>query len=636
SSSPWKTNLMTNDRARWVASRVDAHSPDFTVHLGDVVHPVPHLPTYGAASGVANEIMSLIGSPLIYVPGNHDIGDKDNPTVPAYIVNQGYIEEFHRYYGPTYRSLDHKGVHLVMIDSPALNSGLSEEEEQRKWLEEDLEANKGRRTMVFSHYPPYLHKPGEPSNYDNIDMPARRWLLGLLEQYNVEAFFAGHVHHFAYRRHHGTQIYGLLSTCFVRQDFSELFRVEAADEHGRNDVAKLGYCIVDVYEAGHGVRVVRSYGETLAEGEEPGIRELVHEPLPFNRLRAPLGVHLRHGLTETADLPYMGPIDEFVRKRARNDYPVLALWEAGVRTVRLPLDDLRDDETSRRLHELHGAGHRYGFFSVNTPDPGLVAENRGIIDFLEVILPWEKAREALPRVSGLGESVGVPVYVANIESSVHRKRSGPKFSHYISHGFHVDDTAMLEEALPHRGGVDGFTFQVNQGESPLRSVERIQGYSKMNGFKAIANVWLASEDPAEFLADDDLVTDRAAESVVAAYAYPGVRVFLDTFVDHDRGYFPRVGLYDRRINPRKAGHVVRHLQAALNRYGPGIEVTGIDGPGTVTFKSPTAIYRLSLSPDEGVPRISGSRLIDLVTGEIDPKEPETGNPGLEVKQRRLE
>ncbi len=39
----------------------------------------------------------------------------------------------------------------------------------------------------------------------------------------------------------------------------------------------------------------------------------------------------------------MGPVDEFVRKKARNDYTVLALWETGIRTLRLPLADLTDE-----------------------------------------------------------------------------------------------------------------------------------------------------------------------------------------------------------------------------------------------------------------------------------------------------
>ena len=626
SSSPWKTNLMTNDRARWVANKVDSYKPEIVIHLGDIVHPVPHLPTYGSASNVANQIMESIHAPLYFVPGNHDIGDKDNPTVPAYIVNDNYLSDFKKYYGPTYQSFDYKGIHFILLNSPVLNSGLEEEKAQKQWLENDLKLNTGKRTLIFSHYPPYLYQPNEPDNYDNIDKPERAWLLEMLKKYGVEAFFAGHVHQFGYKQYEETQIYNLFSTCFVRQDFSEMFRVEPADEYGRNDNPKLGYCIVDVYEDSHRVSVFRSYGETLEQREE------LHNPPVVTltgNLSAPIGVHLRHPLTETIDLPYMGPIDEFVRKRTRNDYPVLALWETGIKWLRLPLNDIRDPDTKSRLEELHRIGHRFGFFTVNIPDRDLVKQNSDIIDFLEVILPWETARNQLPKVSALREYTGVPVYVANIESSIHRKRKGPKFSHYICHGFHVDTPEQLEELLPEKGLIDGFVFQINQEEHPAESVQRINRYAENHGIKAIANVRLSSEDPAEFLTDDDYVAGKAAEALVAAYAYPNVRVFLDTFVDHDRGYFPRLGLYDRRVNPRKSAYILGNLNKALQSYGAEIVVKARDSIGSIEFSSGNTEYRLSLN--EFNTAKPGSMLIDMVTGEINPKK--VSNWCLEVADK---
>jgi len=616
SSSPWKTNLMTNDRARWIARKVDSYDPDLVVHLGDIVHPVPHLPTYGSASDVANQIMEGIRAPVYYVPGNHDIGDKDNPTVPAYIVNEGYFRDFRKYYGSTYQSFDYNGIHFVLINSPVLNSGLPEEKQQKEWLERDLKENKGKRILVFSHYPPYLYQPDEAANYDNIDLPERMWLLELLKRHNVEAFFAGHVHQFGYKRYHGTQIYKLFSTCFVRQDFSEMFRVEPADEFGRNDAAKLGYCVVDVYSEGLKVNIYRSFGETLGLDDELRDQKWIEQL--NTSLGSPLGVHLRHSLTETMDLPYMGPIDEFVRKRTRNDYPVLGLWETGIKTVRIPLEDLRDEDTSERLYELHEFGHRFMFFTVNVPDKDFVDENRGIIDLLEVILPWEKAQALLPEVSNLREYTGVPVYVANIESSIHRKRKGPKFSHYICHGFHVDEAEELESILPQRGLIDGFVFQVDQDDKPLESIKKVSEYAERQGFNAVANVRLGSEDPAEFFADDDYVAGKSVEAVVASYGYPNVMVFLDTFVDHDRGYFPRVGLYDRRINPRKGAHVVRNLNIALQRYGSEISIPETQPEtGSISFNSAKVSYRLHKGKDFKTGR--ESKIIDLVTGEINPE-----------------
>ena len=76
----------------------------------------------------------------------------------------------------------------------------------------------------------YVLEPAEPGNYDNIDEPARSRLLQLLEQHRVEVLFAGHVHHFIYQKHGITDCYNLFATSFVRQDYSEMFRIAAADE----------------------------------------------------------------------------------------------------------------------------------------------------------------------------------------------------------------------------------------------------------------------------------------------------------------------------------------------------------------------------------------------------------------------
>jgi len=627
SSSPWRTNLLTNDRARWVMRKINDHGPELVIHLGDVVHPVPHLPTFGSACGVAKEVLVGLKARCYFVPGNHDVGDKDNPTVPAYIVNDRFLEKFGEIYGPLHQSFDHKGVHFVLIDSPVLNSGLEEERIQREWLEADLEESAGKRVHIFSHYPPYLYQPGEPNNYDNIDQPARTWLLDLMERHGVEAFFAGHVHHFGYRHYGDTRIYNLLSTCFVRQDFAEMFRVEAADEHGRNDAAKLGYCIVDVYEDGHVARIQRSFGRTQEPGEDIIQGPRLDTCRPERGIAPPLGVHLRHPLVEITDLPYNGPIDEFVRKRARNDYALLGLLETGIKRLRLPLVDIMDPETRARLKELHREGFRFGFFTVETPSPPEVealSESRELVDFLEVILPWEKAQSHTPYLGRLRETLKLPMYIANIESSVQREGGGPRFSHYVSHGFHIKDTACINGIG--RDVFDGFVFQVGQNESPWEAIREINEYAKRRGMRALVNVRLSSENPAEYLDDDCRVANRAAESLVAAAASPRLKVFLDTFVDLDRGYFPRVGLYDRRLNPRRGADVVRHLHNAMDTYGADVRMSSCEESGgwkVLEFRSSETIYRMLLPHDAGnldsqvnLNLGSGGQLINLVPGTI--------------------
>ena len=635
SSSPWKTNLLTNERARWITQAINNENPDLVIHLGDIVHPVPHQSTHASASNVAQEIMGRLSCPYYLVPGNHDVGDKDNPTVPAHIVNDDFIGYFHEHYGASYQSFEHKGIHFIILNSPVLNSGLKEESLQREWLEKDLEEHKEDRVHIFSHYPPYLFTPDEPSNYDNLDQPERQWLLELIEKYRVEAFYAGHVHQFFHKRHHHTDIYNMLSTGNLRQDYANLFRVEAAEEYGRNDVPKMGYAIVDVYEDGTVTHIRRSFGETLAEGETLPNPQRIDVNYPHRVIYSPLGVQLRYPLAEVTELPNMGPLDEFIRKKARNDYTFLALWETGIRSIRLTLSDLIDEATRERLTQLHEMGMRYGFFTVGIPEPETLLEYRELVDFIEIIIPWENVYHVIPEASKLRKELDIPVYVANIESSVHKKQTGPKYSHYISHGFRLDELSRLDPVLPHRGAVDGFVFEVGQFDHPLSTIHEINTHASAKGYKALVNIRLAPEDPAEYPHDDIQTANRVAEAAIASYAYPDVSVLLDTFMDHDRGYFPRIGLYDRRLNPRRSAHVLRSINAALDKHGSGITKPIKRESGdwsSVNFESNQTEYTLNLpiTADAIAPQMK-STVIDLTKGVINPGKLGKGTQHLLIK-----
>jgi hypothetical protein len=80
-------------------------------------------------------------------------------------------------------------------------------------------------------------------------------------------------------------------------------------------------------------------------------------------------------------------------------------------------------------------------------------------------------------------------------------------------------------------------------------------------------VRLALDNPAQTVEDELADANRVAETVAAARACRNTVAYLDTLNDVDRGYYPRLGLVDRRFNPRLAGRVFQHLQAALEDAG---------------------------------------------------------------------
>ena len=67
----------------------------------------------------------------------------------------------------------------------------------------------------------------------------------------------------------------------------------------------------------------------------------------------------------------------------------------------------------------------------------------------------------------------------------------------------------------------------------------------------------------EAFIDDEAVAARVAEAVEAARRHPDTVVFLDTFMDHDRGYYPRHGLIDRRFNPRQSFYALMEAASTL-------------------------------------------------------------------------
>ncbi len=633
-SSPWQVNALANDRCRYVTALLNRLEPAFVVHLGDVVHPVPALPTYGAAADAALAMFADLNAEIRFIPGNHDVGDKPFKAMPAAAVSDAGVALYERYFGAPFSAFDHADCRFVLINSPVLNSGLAGEKEQRAWLERELTSSASRRVFLFSHYPPYILDSDEPTNYDNIDEPERSWLLSLIEACGVEALFAGHVHNFFYHRHGETDCYLLPATSFFRQDYAELFRIEAAPEHGRNDAEKLGFFMVDVYPEGHIARIIRTNGETLkADATMATPPERVTTLHPRERRPAPVGVHLRHPWAEIVTFPYNGPMDEFLRKRARNDYTLMTLWELGVRKLRVPISDLMEHDTRERMKAMRGMGHEFTVFCFEAPTAAMVealGAHSDLIDALEVVVPWQDAEKSVTQIAALGGAIPVPVMLAKMETSAEKKTEGSRFSHFVSYGFRVSELDLIEDARFEQGSVGGFVFRLRFDESPWESVARVADFAREHGMRAAVNVRLASENPAEYNQDDVAIANQVAEALLAAFAADDCEVFIDTYVDVDRGYFPRHGLFDRRFNPRPASFVYRYLQGWLGacnaapvlgtlhrfEWGRAGRFTAGEVAGCLVLPDGETRPPAQL-PAEVLPKASGAtRLIDLVRGAI--------------------
>jgi len=637
SSSPYLANARANERARFVFAEIAQldPQPEFVMHLGDLVHPVPELPSFEPAVDRFKAISAGMRCPLYLIPGNHDVGDKRVEWMPAATVTSEHVLKYRRLFGPDYYAFEVSGCRFFALDAQLFNSGLPEEGEQRDWIERELAATKGQRTFVFLHYPPYVTDRHEPGTYDNVDEPGRSWLLGLIEQYRPEALFAGHVHNFWYDRIGSAAMYLLPATSFLRHDYTEFYRVAPQGEYGRDDTGKFGYFLVDVHERGHVARCVRTHGAVLAEGASlpPPSRRLpaIHTRTNFH---APVGVDLRHPWAELTEIAATGGVQEFERKLARNDYPLLAMWEMGVRKLRVPIQDWLDRRVRARMRLLRGIGHEFLVYGYGLPSSDALEaldDAPDLVNAFEIVLPRARMRQSFPELARLRARSNARIYLSKLRMHEDAKFDGSKFSHFINHGFVAAEHEQLCELLDDttaRGAIDGVTFRVARREQPSAAMETLAMLGEELGIGVVAHVRLAGESPADAYVDDHANACRVAETVLAAFCHPMVSAYFDTFMDVDRGYFPRNGFIDRRYDPRPTSRVYANLHAAVagrtieavrtaGEAGDAVRIVRVDGGFVALLLPSSPIDRVWLAPIGGMladlPR--SARLVDLESGQ---------------------
>ena len=186
--------------------------------------------------------------------------------------------------------------------------------------------------------------------------------MDLVARYDIECVLSGHVHQFFFNRAGARPLYCLPATSFIRQDYAEMYAIGPPPEFGRNDTGKFGFTLVDVFAEGHRVRIVPTDGTSLAKDATPAPTQWQRHP------ETPLTVPLRHAWATPIDLPYNGPMEEFARKRTRNDYTLMRLQQMGLSRARVPLTDLMDPLIRRRMAEYHLAGISFTVFAIGIPD----------------------------------------------------------------------------------------------------------------------------------------------------------------------------------------------------------------------------------------------------------------------------
>jgi 3',5'-cyclic AMP phosphodiesterase CpdA len=616
--------------------------PRFVLHLGDMVQEFPGTADFPEALRQAKEQIDAAGLVVHHVAGNHDVGDKPDPTTAAPWTTPEFLEHYHAHIGPSWFSFDEGGVHFVILNTSIMNAELSAAQEQWEWLEADLAANDEPRTVICFHIPLYLMSPGEPAlgHYDNVAEPARSRLLALCEQHGVDLVLAGHSHFAFLNEHARLRLHVVPSTSTTRPGFSELFSSAAPPAQGHNDAEKLGIFLVRVYDDGFRMNFLRTQGVAATLVPPDGQRVLL-PGTSAELTSSQLSVTLRHPLTNFAEIPITFP--SAVRQPVRNDYPLLSLLELGATAVRIPGEELRDPQQSERHRLLRS----HGFSTVATylwgPSVPLVEQASAVhdgVDVFEVQVPGDgmPSAAALASIEQFAATFERPVALCQVtlaqlqSAQMHRRQ---RF------GYKPAALAGLEE---HLAAADARVARV---VCHLESRDEL--WELIGGLTGEAPVTHRAIDVLVEVGLRGVAADAwlACEALVSFAAIERARVHVDTLVELDRTMDLRGGLLDRMCNPQASFRVLQTLNTVLHgrvvggriadveRMSFGVRARLADG-GTLLLVLPglersgrpaldAALaelgQRATIRYDLATGRVTGATTVAVIPPASDPSEP---------------
>ena len=534
---------------------------EFVLHLGDLVQEYPESERFSEAMDAAVAQLKACGLAPHQVAGNHDGGDKPDRTMPTRPVTAESLREFHERFGRSWYSFDHGECHFVVLNSQVMNTSLPARVEQKRWLEEDLEQNSGRRLFVFLHLPPYLISDDEQAlgHYDNISEPDREWLMDLALRYRFEVLMAAHVHCAFYDRVGSTRYFVANSTSFTRPGFCHVFASEPPADHGRDDSAKLGFYLFRVRDDTTDIHFLRTGGATeVLPSSETGRRRLVSRT-PAAIHNGALGLTLRHPLGSAVQIPLAWP--SAIRQRVRNDYPLLACLELGATTLRAPAADLDDPFQARRLELVRREGVSVVGCAIWSDDPRdagrlqeLLFDREDELDGVEVQLvgsPWPTARQ-LDAFRGRT----VPLTLSTIiPGELLSGKQHPR----TRMGFRIEELAELNDRLNASDTrVERVLCRLSGEPSLWRELAELASAA---AWTHLGQIDLSLELKT---LDDEANALAGAEALFATALIPGARLYVDPLIDLDRTMDVEHGLLDTLCNPRPVFNVLRSLNSIVS------------------------------------------------------------------------
>ena len=175
-----------------VLDEISRLRPDFAIMVGDLIQGyTKDVEVIESQWAEFRDHAGRIEIPFFFLPGNHDISNKE-----MYDFWESNV-------GKTYYSFRYKNSHFILLNTEEgwRNGEETFGSEQLEWLRKDIEANRdAAHRFLFMHRPVWYHKGESYAQWEQIE----EWLSGL--SYTV---FAGHFHRLSYEMRRNRPYYVL-------------------------------------------------------------------------------------------------------------------------------------------------------------------------------------------------------------------------------------------------------------------------------------------------------------------------------------------------------------------------------------------------------------------------------------------
>ena len=197
---PANTDVTGTLRAAIAKIKAAPEQPSFVLHTGDLTHL-----SKPSEFDALQQVMSELGLPVFYVPGEHDVLEDDG---------RSYLQRFGKgTQGAGWHSFDQGGVHFIgLVNVVNLKAGGlgSLGSEQLEWLEKDVKRLKSSTPIVvFAHIPLWSVYPEWGWGTDDS---ARA--LSYLKRFGSVSVLNGHIHQVMQKVEGHVTFHTAMSTAF--------------------------------------------------------------------------------------------------------------------------------------------------------------------------------------------------------------------------------------------------------------------------------------------------------------------------------------------------------------------------------------------------------------------------------------